>query len=324
MRLKVCVLVVTRNRPDMLGKLLSSLCDLTPVEDCELSLVVVANGKQEPAKKVFEKLGKAFGAGRSVFVEEPKLGIPIARNRALDEAAERGADVAMFIDDDEIADPAWISELVASYRSRNLELIGGPVRGAGWKEDGELTLWQKLILDGAIWRYSKKERQAARKVARRADDQITIVTNNWSIDLHWWKKSELRFDETLRYTGGSDAMFYTQAKKLSVKSGWCLTAIVHEFVPVSRLSFKYQFNRSRYQSMSNFQRKYAEVSPGVVIKTLVSCVLKIVAAIGCLISIPIFRGPATVQGARALGWAVGRIAAVRGKQSTQYLTVDGA
>ena len=55
-----------------------------------------------------------YASDRVRFVHEPEPGIAAARNRALDESA--GADLLVFIDDDERPEPGWLESLVATWR----------------------------------------------------------------------------------------------------------------------------------------------------------------------------------------------------------------
>jgi succinoglycan biosynthesis protein ExoM len=47
------------------------------------------------------------------YVHEPICGIARARNAALDKATELGADWIAMLDDDEVADPRWLANLMA-------------------------------------------------------------------------------------------------------------------------------------------------------------------------------------------------------------------
>ena len=60
-------------------------------------------------------------------VAEKRQGISYARNKALQEAFDWGADAIAFIDDDEVAEPNWLDELLAVQRSSGAEGVCGPV-----------------------------------------------------------------------------------------------------------------------------------------------------------------------------------------------------
>ena len=68
--------------------------------------------------------------GRGGDLVEPRPGLSHARNRALAWAAEQGADVLAFVDDDAIAEPGWYEALSRRWAEAPPEVacIGGPIR----------------------------------------------------------------------------------------------------------------------------------------------------------------------------------------------------
>jgi succinoglycan biosynthesis protein ExoM len=311
--LKLCVLIVTRRRPQMLAALLFSLQRLNPVDDCQVEIVIVDTDEHSGARDVAANASRRGTDRPARYIEAPLSGLSAARNRALDEAETLGVDLCVFIDDDQTADPAWLAELVATYRKRALQLIGGPVRAVHRDDVDALTDRQRTIFEGVEARYSKIEARAARKTAAGKDDDIVITTNNWMIDFQWWKQSGLRFDETLDQDRDSDISFFMQARKIGVKSGWCPTAIVSQDNPAVQLSFAYQYGRARAEALSEFRRKYPSPSIASLPATLIISLAKSIAGAACLLATPIFGGSALVESARALGWISGRFAAMRGK-----------
>jgi glycosyltransferase involved in cell wall biosynthesis len=72
-------------------------------------------------------VGSGGGAGDLV---EPRPGLSHARNRALCWAAESGAAILAFVDDDAIAEPGWYEALARRWNEAPAEVacIGGPIR----------------------------------------------------------------------------------------------------------------------------------------------------------------------------------------------------
>jgi glycosyltransferase involved in cell wall biosynthesis len=307
----------------MLTALFRRLQSLTHGDTYDIFYVVIDNDAECSARAVVEAFGNEVGNEKVQYFFEPKTGIPFVRNLALQHSASLGADLGAFIDDDEYPDPEWLSELVNCYRKRRLDLIGGPVRPRSWGGRATLTRWEKLVLSGVVSRYLLKERRSAWMKKAGTDGNITIITSNWLINFNWWKKEKLFFEEKLRYSGGSDALFYLKAKELGAKTGWCPTAIVYESNPPQRLTLAYQFRRARAQAISGFFRKYETNSFPITCSTLFSILLKILAAVLLLLVVPFRPGIALVQSARSLGWASGRIHALFGTRSNFYRTADG-
>jgi succinoglycan biosynthesis protein ExoM len=306
----------------MLEALLASLASVRAPEGMELAFLIIDNDESASAKSSAEAFAKTMGwQVRHIVERQP--GIPLARNRALQEAHAIAADYLAFVDDDETVDADWLVELTDAAHSRRLELVGGPVLCSNRMEDIPPGFWRRLVFEGVRWRYFKKERSARRRARRGCEGDIVIVTNNWLLDLGWQKRTGLRFDERLKESGGSDALFYQEAKALGIRSGWSWNAIVREWVPPSRLTFAYQFNRARHQSMSSFERKYRKVTVSAVLAAVASCILKALGCVACIVSLPFAGGAALIQLARQSGWIVGRLQVLAGSRSSLYSRTDG-
>jgi GT2 family glycosyltransferase len=103
------VAVCTNRSPDAVAEALEALRGQVPAE----ALTVVVSGRRDPE-----------------FLSEPRPGLSHARNRALAWAAEVGADVLAFVDDDAVVDPGWYDALRARWDEAPDEVacIGGPIR----------------------------------------------------------------------------------------------------------------------------------------------------------------------------------------------------
>ncbi len=317
---RICVAVITFKRPLMLKALLESFSALRIPADMELCFLIVDNDPQGSAYW----LAAEFEARIKLrYVVEPETGIPFARNRALREAHALGAGFLAFIDDDETADPDWLVELAASANARRLELVGGPVRCGDWAGNEPPTRWQRLVFEGIRSRYTAKEKSASHRFRLGKEGETVVVTNNWLLDLEWQKRTGLRFDESLRETGGSDALFYREAKRLGIRSGWSVSAIVRERVPLSRATFAYQFGRARHQSMASFQRNHPSLTAGAAALAITSSIVKIIICVLAVLALPFAGGRALILVARQGGWVAGRFQALAGRRSSLYSVPDG-
>jgi glycosyltransferase involved in cell wall biosynthesis len=99
------VLIITRNRALPLKRCLASLsCQATKADE----IVVVDNGSSDDTPDVIASFESSLPIKR---VYERLPSIPRCRNLALRNAA---TDLAIFLDDDCVADPAWIAEAVSA------------------------------------------------------------------------------------------------------------------------------------------------------------------------------------------------------------------
>ena len=91
------VIVCTRHRPDPLGRCLASLAAL---DGPDPEVIVVDNTQGDPET---ERVANRAGAR---YVVETRVGLSRARNAGIDAAT---GDLIAFLDDDAVADPAWLS-----------------------------------------------------------------------------------------------------------------------------------------------------------------------------------------------------------------------
>ncbi|MGR7024981.1 glycosyltransferase [Geodermatophilus sp. URMC 62] len=105
------VVICTRERSEALTTCLESLVEQ---DHPHFTVWVVDNA---PVSSATRDVVAAFADRLDVrYVLEPQAGLSRARNRALREALE--GDVVAWIDDDEVADPLWLSELTRAMAER--------------------------------------------------------------------------------------------------------------------------------------------------------------------------------------------------------------
>jgi succinoglycan biosynthesis protein ExoM len=305
----------------MLARLLGSWSELNIPADCDCFFMIVENDAQTSVVAPPYIGTKSAGALPLFYGLEKEPGIPFARNRAVDMALELGADVLLFIDDDEVADAAWLEQLVAGYRQSGASLVGGPVLAMA--PDMELSERQRTVFDGVSARYARTARRSAERVRSGRYDCLTVATNNWLADMRLFRDHGLRFDEQMRHSGGSDAKLSSDAKKLNLKLHWTPEAIVRETVPPERLTFRYQFRRARDHSNASFRRNIAR-SRLSILSPVISVPLKLARAGFLLAAAPVAGSSALLQAVCAGGWAAGRISVLLGRQSTHYLAETGS
>lgn len=320
--LRIVVAVATSGRTGLLLACLASLREMAPPQGCEVTLLVVDNDPSATARQIIgaasaSEPGASQPYMRTVYAHEARPGIPFARNRAIDEALNRGADLLCFIDDDERAAKDWLAALVGCHRATGAELIGGPVFVAGPPPEADLR--QRAINASLQARAERKMARTAR--AARASHKFTVVTNNWLCDLRWQRRTGLRFDERLQFTGGSDTAFFRAARAAGCNAAWCPAARVFETQTPDRLSAGYQFRRASAQSLNHFRMKRAEMSMLDFVATPLTAAVKL--ALGAmLLIVPVYGRASPVIALRSIGWSHGRIRAMLGGVSRLYEAPD--
>ncbi len=180
------------------------------LEPLRARVLVVDNDPQGSA----EEVARAAGAD---YVVEPTPGIVAVRNRALDEAA--GADLLVFIDDDEIAQPGWLAALVGTWRATGADAVWGRVVS---------------VFDGPVDDFVAAGEFFRRKPRTTGDRVPVAACGNLLLDLATVRRLGVRFDPRMILGGGEDTLF---TRTLVAGGGvivWCDESVAHDVVPAGR------------------------------------------------------------------------------------------
>ncbi|QNL94994.1 glycosyltransferase family 2 protein [Aeromicrobium senzhongii] len=229
---RLVVGVATFHRAGPLAALLPLLlAELDGVADVldppsELGLVVVDNDPSGSAEPVVSRVMDA----RVTYARETTPGISAARNRILDLAA--GADLLVFIDDDETPEPGWLRALIETWRSSGADAVSGPVVSV---PDGALDPW---VAAGGFFERSHRDMVPTGAALDRA------ATNNLLLHLPAVRRLSLRFDPRFGLSGGEDSLFTRSLVARGGRIVWCAEAVVLDRLPVDRLTRSYALSRT--------------------------------------------------------------------------------
>ena len=101
------VVICTHNRADLVGRAVEAA--LAETHGHRGEVVVVDNASTDATPAVLEDLVRR-GNGDLRVVQEPRLGLSLARNLGL---AEARGEVVAYLDDDAIPRPGWLGALLA-------------------------------------------------------------------------------------------------------------------------------------------------------------------------------------------------------------------
>lgn len=225
--MKIAVTLCTRKRPQMLGDCLKSLFDQAFPPDVSLALIVVENDDHAHSREMVEALARERGSPPVTYAHEPRLGIPFARNRALALALKHDPDWIGFIDDDEVASSNWIRNFVQAANSVPCDVLQGPVE---YHYPTSTPSWMPL---------PTRKHQPTGQVLRTAATNNTFMRAR----IARWDGLGLRFNEDMRFTGGSDNEYFYRATDLGARICWMDEAVVHENVPKNRITLRWQIGR---------------------------------------------------------------------------------
>lgn len=213
----VAVCICTFRR-ESLGETLASLAAQVVPVGLLLSVIVADNDHGDDRRAGIEAQGRALGLALC-YVHAPARNISIARNACLTAAT---ADWIAFIDDDEVARPDWLAQLIAERDGH--EVVFG-VSQAGYPDPAT----PKWIVAGDF----HSNRLAGN------DPPWNGYTANVLIDRRFAANHGLRFAEELGQTGGEDTRFFFDAERAGARFGYAPLAIVDEATPLARASLRW-------------------------------------------------------------------------------------
>ena len=226
MRIAICI--GTFQRPQLLQRLLAALSELRfrRISTPTITVIVVDNDLARTAEEICEGVDLPWTIR---YVSELRRGIARVRNRAIREAGD--FDVLVFIDDDEIPDPRWLDELLATQAQFSADVVAGPVLPIFNESPPE---W---VRTGGFF---------DRPIFATGDLIERCSTNNVLIRKNVFE-SVSGFDERFNLTGGEDTHFFSQVRRAGYSMVWTREAIVRESVPPERANIEWILRRG-YQS----------------------------------------------------------------------------
>lgn len=243
--------ICTYKRQELLLKALESVNHLiTP--DKLVEVVVIDNDEDQSAAEIVHSLTDHFSFP-VWYVVEPNKGITFARNKAIDFAISKKAEHLCFFDDDAEVDKEWLIKLLQAYDSYGT-IITGP----------QLSRFSETA---PLWAHSSIYFNPKRLLT---GTQIRwAATNNVLIPMNIITEYNLRFDNNLRFSGGSDQCLFMEVTAKGIPIVWCDNAIVTESVPEDRTTESWVIKRSYRYGTSGF---YLESKvKGVLLGGLISC-----------------------------------------------------
>ncbi|WP_255720143.1 glycosyltransferase family 2 protein [Acuticoccus kalidii] len=189
-----------------------------------IRVIVADNDETDAARPAIEAIGADLGLDL-VYRHAPARNISIARNATLDAAT---APFVAILDDDEIADPAWLSRLLACQEETGADIVLGPVvalydeAAPRWMRDGDFHSAGPVHVGGTI---------------------RTGYTSNVLFRRDAPALAGARFRPDLGRTGGEDTEFFARAFRLGARIVEAPDAIVSERVDARRQSLGWLMKR---------------------------------------------------------------------------------
>lgn len=188
----------------------------------DVKLVVIDNDPERTGEESVRASGTHIR-----YATEATPGIAAARNRALVEG--RDAHLLVFIDDDEIPRPGWLSSLLETWSHSRPAAVPGRV-----VPNYQITP-DPWIVSGGFF---------DRPVRATGTPLASAAAGNLLLDLNQIREIGLTFEEPFGMTGGEDSLF---GRRLSLAGGsiiWCHESVVEDVVPAERLTKSWVLRRA--------------------------------------------------------------------------------
>lgn len=308
---RICLGVCTFRRPKMLKDCLESLMLQIRPNDVEVEIVVVDNEPWSSNRDIVNML-RLRSPHLLRYMHEPRQGIAVARNRVIDAALNHHCDWIAFIDDDEVADPFWLSELMAREYRETPVLVGN----VEYVYPTPLPFW-------AVPKTPRAKPEGHR--------EKTAAAGNVRFSMELVRAGKLRFNEELGLMGGEDVEFFAAAHKLGYEIRSTLGALTWETFHRERLSYSAQMHRAYWCAVSDMRTlAIGRGWPAVVLRKAHTIPLGIVFGVAeiavsplfAVISLTAFKRRA-LAGGKKIAKGIGRAVAITGHLPQPYARVHG-
>ncbi|MBW6416116.1 glycosyltransferase [Celeribacter sp. PS-C1] len=317
---RITVAALTRRRPNMVEALITSWGQMDLPAHCDIRCLIVENDEQPQTRSLVTTQPVLPNGVPLDYVLETEAGIPFGRNRAAKEALAQGADLLVFVDDDEAVAKDWLVKLIEGYRQSEAVLLGAPMLVAPQNEP--LTYMQSLVLTNLTEVYQKRADTAAETATLNTRGRSVIATNNWVAQTRLFRDENIWFHEALRFSGGEDTQFLVDVMERGFTVGWIKDAYVYETIPTDRLSLRYQFRRARDQANTSFHRHMSK-KPLSRYTIFLRIPGKLIQLVFLLLIIPFAHKTAPLRLARMAGGFWGKLNAAVGVWFKHYAKTTG-
>lgn len=219
----VAVCVITFRRAELLDGLIGALAP--QLDRAGARMVIVDNDPDRSAEAVVRR--RADAGVPVQYAAEPRPGIPVARNRALQVAAD--VEVVVFTDDDVRPAAGWLDALLDVHAATGADVVTGPVR---------------FVFDGVTPRWAAGAHCFRDRAPTSDDPAGWPATNNVLIRRRVLDDHGIAFDEGYGMAGGSDTQLFRRIGRAGGRFAWADEAVVDELVPRERTTVAWAVRRS--------------------------------------------------------------------------------
>jgi succinoglycan biosynthesis protein ExoM len=229
----VSIVVPTFRRPAALSRCINSCLAQTGLDRLAYEVLVVDNCPQNSARDTVRSIASR-GFRQIVYTHQPLSGIGHARNHGVSTAR---APLIAFIDDDECADPNWLTHLLHAQSKFNADVVFGRVVG---------VIEENSSADPEFVRdfYSIDLGQQSGPTMDKGG------TGNVLLRRERCFQGGRAFNPQLGLVGGEDSLLFRQLARAGATMVWCREAVTYEMIPFRRTTYGYILKRCFFRGHS--------------------------------------------------------------------------
>jgi GT2 family glycosyltransferase len=302
---RIAVVIPTFRRPEHLRRTLASVA----AQRASLMAAAVVVENHAGGREGFAEAEAMFDAGeaRGIAIIEERQGNCNAYNAGFAAALSAFPDAThvAIIDDDEIADPEWLTRLVEAQRVTGADIVGGPQVPVFEDKAGEARYGRHPVFRPAHGSSGSATHITSTGNCLMSVNVLRAMQPNW-------------LDERFNFLGGGDTDFFTRCRATGFRFHWVMEAAVYETVPARRTERSWITARSIRNGLISalIQRKH---NPGAMGRLKVITKSLALAAVSPFRSLLLWRETGSFYaGSYHMMVAAGRILAEFGYTIEQY------
>jgi len=305
-------MVCTAQRPKMLRNCLISLMAQEVSDDWSVEICVVENDSIPASKQTVDELNSS-SPFKIHYAQEPKRGIPYARNKTLAMALGNAYDWILLIDDDEIARKNWLSNHLKTAITFGADVSYGLIEQVYEKP---LPTWAS--------HETPSDKEEGALLTRASTNNVLFRTALLR------PPACLKFNTALTY-GYEDLDFFETAAEYGFKIVWAPNAIVQEYVPKSRVTPERILAFAKSSAAAHVQvgimrKGYWQVFPKFLFKGLRRVSGAAILAAATYPAAKLGSEPFEIlhfRGRLRLARGLGNLLGIFGRPPSYYSTIDG-
>lgn len=274
----ISCIICTYNREDFIANCLSSVASQWLSKDL-YEIIVVNNNSSDNTEKIVEEFFSSHPECNGKLIHEPKQGLSFARNRGAYTAQSK---ILTFIDDDTVADPSLLEEILKTFKTYpSAGCVGGKIN---LSLPDSLPWWYSEALSPYFSRFdlSTKTIKKITQIAELPYGANFSILKDALINIGGFSLTLGRKGKD--FSGGEELDVAYRIAAQGYDLYYNPSAIVTHFIKKERINFKHMIRTSQASAKVwvYFERELMNSNTGVKLdfKNFIKSIVKLIFYIG--------------------------------------------